>query len=81
MDESTSIANDKMLCVLVKYFSVQYNKVVIELLELISLDATDCFAEKLYSAFEHCLKSKQIPISSIVEEWLLIMPQLYGSKL
>ncbi|KYM96048.1 hypothetical protein ALC62_13298 [Cyphomyrmex costatus] len=60
VDESTSITNDKVLCVLVKYFSVQYKKVVTELLELIALDATDCSAEKIYSAFEHCLKSKQI---------------------
>ncbi|KAG5307216.1 SETMR methyltransferase, partial [Acromyrmex insinuator] len=66
LDETTSVANDKMFCVLIKYFSVQYNKVVTKLLELISLDATDCSAEKLYSVFEHCLKSKQIPISNIV---------------
>lgn len=66
VDESTTITNDKMLCVLVKYFSIQNKKIVTELLELISLDATDYSAAKLYSAFEHCLKSKQIPISNIV---------------
>lgn len=66
VDESTTIANDKMLCLAAQYFSIESEKVVTELLELISLDATDCSAEKLYSAFEHCLKSKQIPISNIV---------------
>lgn len=66
VDESTTIANDKMLCLAAQYFSIESEKVVTELLELIPLDATDCSAEKLYSAFEHCLKSKQIPISNIV---------------
>lgn len=62
MDESTTITNDKMLCVF-KYFLMESKKVVTELLELISLDAADCSAGKLYSAFVHCLKNKQIPIS------------------
>ncbi|EFN81231.1 hypothetical protein EAI_00132, partial [Harpegnathos saltator] len=67
LDESTSVTNDKILCILVKYFSIQSNKVVTELLELVSLDATDCSAEKLYSAFEQCFNSKEIPICNIVE--------------
>ncbi|XP_032690138.1 uncharacterized protein LOC116853266 [Odontomachus brunneus] len=66
LDESTSITNDKMLCILVKYFSIENKTVITQLLELVSLDATDCSAEKLYSAFEQCFKSKRIPMSNIV---------------
>ncbi|EFN81029.1 hypothetical protein EAI_04895, partial [Harpegnathos saltator] len=66
VDASTTIVNDKLLCVLVKYVSLENKKVITELLELICLNAVDCSAGKLYSAFEHCLKSKNIPISNIV---------------
>lgn len=66
LDESTSIANDKILCILVKYVLPENKKCITELLELVELDAKDCSAEKLYSAFEHCLKSKEIPLSNIV---------------
>lgn len=66
VDESTTIIHDKMLCVLVQYFSIENKKVITELLELINLDAKVCSAEKIYSVFEHCLKSKEIPISNMV---------------
>lgn len=66
LDESTTIANDKILCILVKYVSPDDKKCITELLELVQLDAKDCSAEKLYSAFEHCLQSKEIPLSNIV---------------
>jgi len=75
IDKSTTITNDKLLCILVKYFSVQNKKVVTQLLELIHLNATDCSAEKLYSAFEHCLKVNRFQFQ-ISLEWLVITPQL-----
>jgi hypothetical protein len=56
LDESTSIGNDKMLAILVRYFSVENKKVITELLELVALDATDCSASQIYSAFENCFK-------------------------
>jgi len=67
LDESTDIANDKIFCVLVKYVSPVIKKCVIELLELLQLDATGCSAEKLYSAFEKCFKDKEIPLNNIIE--------------
>ncbi|XP_024872448.1 uncharacterized protein LOC112455009 [Temnothorax curvispinosus] len=66
VDESTSISNDKLLCILVKYVSLETKKCITQLLQLVALDATDCSADKLYSAFEKCLKSKGIPLSNIV---------------
>lgn len=45
---------------LVKYVLSKSKECITELLELLSLDATDCSAEKLYSAFEHCFKNKKI---------------------
>lgn len=66
LDESTTITNDKVFCILIKYFSLQSKSIVTELLELVPLDATDCSAENLYSAFEHCFKSKEIPICNIL---------------
>ncbi|KYN14691.1 hypothetical protein ALC57_13105 [Trachymyrmex cornetzi] len=66
IDESTSISNDKLLCILVKYVSLETQKCITQLLELVPLDAKDCTAEKLYCAFEKCLKSKGIPLSNII---------------
>jgi len=66
VDESTTISNDKLLCILVQYMSSETKKCITQLLELVSLNATDCSADKLYSAFENCLKSKDIPLSNIV---------------
>lgn len=61
-----TIANDKLLYILVKYVSPGNKKCITELLELVKLDATDYSAEKLYSAFEHCFKSKEIPLANII---------------
>lgn len=66
VDESTTISNDKLLCILVKYVSLENKKCVTQLFELVSLNATDCSADKLYAAFEKSFKSKDIPLSNIV---------------
>jgi len=66
LDESTTIANEKILCILVKYVSRETKKCITELLELVELDAKDCSAEQIYFAFEQCLKNKSIPLSNIV---------------
>lgn len=42
VDESTTISNDKLLCILVKYISLENKKCVTQLFELVSLNATDC---------------------------------------
>ncbi|KYM96899.1 hypothetical protein ALC62_12436 [Cyphomyrmex costatus] len=66
IDESTSISNDKLLCILVKYVSLENKKCITQLLELVPLDANECTADKLYSAFKECLENKGIPLSNIV---------------
>jgi len=66
LDESTDTANNKIFCILIKYVSPVIKKCVIELIELLQLDSTDCSAEKLYSAFEKCYKDKEIPLNNII---------------
>lgn len=66
IDESTTITNDKVLCILVRYISPEAKKCTTQLLELISLDATDCSADKLYRAFKTCLQDKEIPLSNLI---------------
>ncbi|KAL6419771.1 hypothetical protein ACFW04_014435 [Cataglyphis niger] len=41
IDESTSITNNKLLCILVKFVSLENRKCITQLLELIPLNATD----------------------------------------
>lgn len=59
------VSNDKLLCILVKFVSLENRKYITQLLELIPLNSTDCSADKLYSAFEKCFKSKDIPFNFI----------------
>jgi len=66
IDESTTISNDKVLCILVKYFHPIDKKIITELLELLELDATNCSADKLYNAFKNCFQTKEIPLQNIV---------------
>jgi len=61
--KSTDISNNKIFCILIKYVSPVIKKCVIEILELLQLDTTDCSAEKLYSAFEKCFKDKKISLN------------------
>jgi len=66
VDESTDITDHKFMCTLVRYVSPINGLVRTELLELISLDATDCSAEKIYNAFKNCLTVKDIPLANII---------------
>lgn len=66
VDESTDVTDQKFMCALVRYMSPTTGCVRTELLELISLDATDCSAEKIYNAFKNCLVSKSIPLTNIL---------------
>lgn len=65
-DESTDISEKKNMCVLVRYCDNGQNKVKTNLLELISLDATDCSAAKIYNAFKDCLAKYNIPLHNII---------------
>ena len=66
VDESTDISLHKFLCVLVRYISPITGRVITQLLELVSLDARDGSAEKIYLAFKECLTAKGIPLKNIV---------------
>lgn len=66
VDESTDLTDHKFMCTLVRYVSPINGLVRTKLLELISLDATDCSAEKIYNAFKNCLKAKDIPLANII---------------
>lgn len=54
------------MCVLVKYLSPTNKEIKTQLFELISLDATDCSANKLFETFKKCLDNKKIPMGNIV---------------
>ena len=45
--------------------SSENKKCVTELFELVPINAQNCSAEKLYSAFEKSFKNKEIPLSNI----------------
>ncbi|KAL6419662.1 hypothetical protein ACFW04_013641 [Cataglyphis niger] len=66
IDENTDITDTKLLCLLVQYLSPTDKKIKTKLLELISLDATDCTANKLFEKFKTILETKQIPLRNIV---------------
>jgi len=66
IDESTDISDTKIMCILVRYISPSNKKVVTQLLELVSLDARDCSASKLFEVFKNLLEEKKIPIKNIV---------------
>lgn len=66
IDESTTISNDKVLCILVKYYNSEQRKCITVLLDMLQLDATDCSAQKIYDAFKKCFQIKEIPLTNIV---------------
>ncbi|KAK0157111.1 hypothetical protein PV327_011384 [Microctonus hyperodae] len=65
VDESTTTAGDKLLCILVKYIAPN-RQLITELFELVNLDASDCSASKLYEAFESSFKQRNVPVTNIV---------------
>ncbi|XP_071581188.1 zinc finger BED domain-containing protein 5-like [Temnothorax nylanderi] len=66
IDESTDISDTKLMCLLVRYVSPSNKKITTQLLELLSLDARDCSANKIFEIFKKCLEEKHIPIKNIV---------------
>lgn len=54
------------MCILVKYVSSENKKVTTQLLELLSLDVTDCSASNIFKIFKNFIEEKQIPIKNIV---------------
>ena len=66
VDESTDISNVKWLTFLIKYVNSETSAAFTELLELLKLDAIDCSAEGLFSAFEKALHKKQIPVQNVI---------------
>jgi len=66
IDESTDISDTKLMCVLVQYFSPLDKKVKTQLLELLSLDATDCSANSIFKTFKTFLENKEIPFKNII---------------
>lgn len=65
IDESTDITNKKNLCCLVKYVHPTSGKVMTNLLELITIDARDCSAQKLFQTFQSMMDNKGISLKSI----------------
>ncbi|XP_076247752.1 uncharacterized protein LOC143187402 [Calliopsis andreniformis] len=66
VDESTDVCIVKWLTFLIKYVNSETSAAFTELLELVKLDAIDCSAESLFSAFEKALHKKQIPVQNVI---------------
>lgn len=66
IDESTDIAETKILCVLVQFFSFFHKKIKTQLLELLPLDATDCSANNIFELFKKLLEKYKFLIQNIV---------------
>ncbi|XP_026669810.1 uncharacterized protein LOC113464417, partial [Ceratina calcarata] len=66
IDESTDISDRKLMCIVVKYVSPISRNVNTQLLELLSLDSTDCSASKIFETFKQFFTNKAIPLKNIV---------------
>lgn len=65
VDESTDISSNKTMCVLVRFFDEEQEKIIVQLLDLLHV-GSDCSAEFLYSTFKQCILSYSIPLSNII---------------
>ncbi|XP_066600974.1 E3 SUMO-protein ligase KIAA1586-like [Prorops nasuta] len=65
VDETTDITNEKKMTLLTRYVDRKSLCVQIDLLQLINLDASDCSADKLFTAFSDELIRHEIPFSQI----------------
>ncbi|XP_066589316.1 protein FAM200A-like [Prorops nasuta] len=65
VDETTDITNEKKMTLLTRYVDRKSICVQIDLLQLINLDASDCSADKLFTAFSNELIRHEIPFSQI----------------
>lgn len=66
VDESTDIAESKLMCVLTQYVSPIDKKIKTQLLDIISLDATNCSAKNIFQRFKKFLENKNVPITNII---------------
>lgn len=59
-------STNKILCILVQYFDKNSEKVKVNLLELLHVDAKDGSAENLYNTFKTYITNLNIPTNNIV---------------
>lgn len=65
VDETTDISANKLLCIVVRFIN-QEGELCDRLLEVVTIDAKECTAEKVFQSFKNCLESKNIPLSKII---------------
>lgn len=63
--ESTTIANKKLLCVLVKVMKSD-REIVTQCFDMIKLDRADCSASAIFIAFESVFEKQNIPLYNII---------------
>ncbi|XP_066583071.1 protein FAM200A-like [Prorops nasuta] len=66
VDETSDLTNEKWFSIMVRYIEPASLQIQTRLLQLINIDARDCSAEKLFSAFNNEMVKKQIPLSQIL---------------
>ncbi|XP_066599985.1 SCAN domain-containing protein 3-like [Prorops nasuta] len=66
VDETSDITNEKKMTLLTRYVDSESLSVKTDLLQLINLDASDCSAQKIFTAFYNELIKKPIPLSNII---------------
>ncbi|KAK3920104.1 Phosphoribosylaminoimidazole-succinocarboxamide synthase, partial [Frankliniella fusca] len=66
IDVSTGHSVHKTMCVLVRYFSPQIKRAVVEMLELVELDARDCSAASQFQALKKCIEDKGDKMGNII---------------
>jgi len=58
VDESTDIASNKLLCLMIKFVEPTSRKIIIQLLAFLLLDATNCSAERIFEIFKDFFQQK-----------------------
>ncbi|XP_066590637.1 zinc finger MYM-type protein 6-like [Prorops nasuta] len=66
VDKTSDITNDKWFSIMVRYIEPSTLEIQARLLQLINLDARDCSADKIFSAFNNELMKKQIPLAQVL---------------
>lgn len=66
IDETSDITNEKWMTFYVRYVHPETLKAHSQLVKLINIDATDCSAEKLFTAFKKEMWTLKIPFSNII---------------
>ncbi|KAK0170532.1 hypothetical protein PV328_008370 [Microctonus aethiopoides] len=79
IDETTTIANKKVMCILVKIMKPDC-KVVTECFDMIELERKNCSASALFAAFKSCFEKQNIRLSNIVSFASDNASEMIGSK-